>query len=184
MRNKANKNQENHSYQPIGRYSPTNLAATVMGIGYIKFAPGTFGSIIGLLDFAISIHLIQKLNFVYVPFIFLTSYFFINRYCEITKKHDPKEVVLDEYAGQYFACFIAYYILSFTNPATVKLYDGFILNIFVVITRFVFFRFFDISKLSLVGYYDRKDDSFSVLMDDIVAGVFAGILTAAIFSLI
>ena len=65
-----------------------------------------------------------------------------------------------------------------------KPYDGFILNIFVVITSFVFFRFFDISKLSLVGYYDRKDDSFSVLMDDIVAGVFAGILTAAIFSLL
>ena len=146
-------NQENQSYQPIGRFSVTNLTATVLGIGYIKVAPGTFGSIVGLIDFAVSIHFLQRLNFFLYTFYFsYESFFFIDRYCSITKKHDPKEVVLDEYAGQYFACFISYYLIALINPSLVKLYDSYILNIYVLLTSFVFFRFFDITKLSLVGY--------------------------------
>ncbi|MBT4989953.1 MAG: phosphatidylglycerophosphatase A [Rickettsiales bacterium] len=172
------------TYQPIKKLGITNLTATVLGIGYIKYAPGTFGSLVGLLDFSVSIYFLHTLNFFYIPFIILTSYYFINSYCNITKKHDPKEVVLDEYAGQYLACFLAYFLLDIFNSGAVKLYDNYIINVYVIGLSFIFFRFFDITKLSLVGYYDRKSDSFSVLMDDLVAGVFAGILTALIFALI
>ncbi|MBT4922767.1 MAG: phosphatidylglycerophosphatase A [Rickettsiales bacterium] len=180
---KAN-TKANVSYQPIKKFGATNLSATVFGLGYIKYAPGTIGSLVGLIDFAVSIHFLHTLNFFYIPFIIVTSYYFINRYCTITKKHDPKEVVLDEYAGQYLTCFLAYYILSFTNTESVRLYDTYILNYYVMASSFIFFRFFDITKLSLVGYFDNKDDSFSVLMDDLVAGIFAAIITVLIFTII
>ena len=45
------------------------------------------------------------------------------------------------------------------------------------IAAFVLFRLFDIWKPSLVGWADRRDDALGVMLDDIIAGVFAAIVT-------
>ena len=51
---------------------------------------------------------------------------------------------------------------------------------------FILFRFFDIKKPLLVGYVDQRvKNSFGVMFDDILAGIFAGlvgIILVAIFS--
>jgi phosphatidylglycerophosphatase A len=41
----------------------------------------------------------------------------------------------------------------------------------------VFFRFFDIRKPWLVGRADRRGDAAGVMIDDLWAGLFAGIAT-------
>jgi len=45
------------------------------------------------------------------------------------------------------------------------------------IAAFLFFRLFDIKKPWLVGKADRRHDSIGVMLDDLWAGVFAGIAT-------
>src|SRR5436190_938622 len=42
---------------------------------------------------------------------------------------------------------------------------------------FLFFRFFDIVKLEPAKYLDGKNSGFGIMMDDIAAGLYAGIFT-------
>jgi phosphatidylglycerophosphatase A len=71
---------------------------------------------------------------------------------------DPKEVVIDEWAGIFTA-------LTFLNHPT-------ILSTLVI---FGLFRFFDASKVGPVGWFERLPGALGIMADDIVAGAFAGI---------
>jgi phosphatidylglycerophosphatase A len=48
------------------------------------------------------------------------------------------------------------------------------------IIGFVIFRFFDIIKLQPAKYFDDLKNGYGVMMDDISAGLYAGILSAVI----
>jgi len=50
-----------------------------------------------------------------------------------------------------------------------KLYPG-------IITAFLFFRLFDIWKPGPVGWADRRGDALGVMLDDVIAGVFAAVV--------
>jgi phosphatidylglycerophosphatase A len=71
---------------------------------------------------------------------------------------DPKEVVIDEWAGIFTA-------LAFLDAPT-------ILSTFVI---FGLFRFFDASKVGPVGWIERLPGAFGIMGDDIIAGALAGI---------
>lgn len=48
----------------------------------------------------------------------------------------------------------------------------------VVILSFIYFRLFDIYKPSLIGRIDREvKGGYGVVLDDVLAGFFAGLLT-------
>ena len=83
---------------------------------------------------------------------------------------DPGWVVSDELAGQGLACLgVLPAVVGW--PAT-DAWPAFA-------AAFVLFRLFDILKPGLVGAMDRKPGGYGVLMDDVVAGVLAGVLTLA-----
>ena len=71
------------------------------------------------------------------------------------KKKDPKEIVIDEFMGQFTTLLFL--------PNDIKFY----------VLGFLLFRFFDIIKPYPISYLDKKDDAIGVVFDDILAGSFA-----------
>jgi phosphatidylglycerophosphatase A len=78
-------------------------------------------------------------------------------------RHDPGWVVSDEWAGQGLAWLIA-------APGLEPLLAG---------ATFVLFRLFDIAKPPPIGRLQRVPGGAGVLLDDLAAGLLAGLLVAA-----
>ena len=137
-------------------YSLIINLATIGPLGKKLPAPGTFGSLFGL----ILGYLVLNVNLLF--FIFVTIIVIILGIISIKlylKKQlkDPPEVIIDEVIGQLIALFPLNFFLSF---GYIELFIGFIL-----------FRFFDISKIGPVGYFERMPGGWGVMADDVVAGV-------------
>lgn len=82
--------------------------------------------------------------------------------------HDPSEVVIDEVAGQWIALLPVLIGASHAGADVLALWPGWLVAFFG-------FRFFDILKPGPVGWADRRGDALGVMLDDIIAGVFAAI---------
>ncbi len=77
---------------------------------------------------------------------------------EETKRHDSSYIVIDELVGMWLAMAIS----------------G--LSLAGVILSFIFFRIYDITKLSLIGKIDKEvKGGLGVVADDALAGVLAGL---------
>jgi phosphatidylglycerophosphatase A len=81
---------------------------------------------------------------------------------------DPGPVVMDEVAGTWVAIALVPASTLAVSPMT-----GVILSV-------ILFRVFDIAKPWPVGWFERLPGAFGIIADDLAAGVFAGILTAAL----
>ncbi len=142
---------------------------TFCGSGLSPKAPGTAGSLAILIPLII----LGQFNppfFLYFPILIpLTcgSWFVIT---SVEKKYavdDPPWIVIDEVIGMWIATlFISEYSLL-----------AFILS-------FIYFRAFDIIKPWPVSYFDKQASAAGTLLDDIVAGILAGISTILTFKLI
>ena len=82
--------------------------------------------------------------------------------------HDPSEIVIDEVVGQWIALSAARQHRASRGLDTLALWPGWI-------AAFALFRLFDITKPWLVGWADRRDDATGVMLDDVIAGVFAAL---------
>ena len=73
---------------------------TLFGAGYIKYAPGTVGSILTVLIWYLINSTFGQVYF-FGLFIILTvsSYFFIQKYLSVYNKRDPQEIIIDEFIG-------------------------------------------------------------------------------------
>ena len=78
--------------------------ATVCGIGYIKPAAGTWGSVAALPLFWIIDHLLGLFGIIFfICLIFYLGWKAAEVYSEETKTHDASEIVIDEVIGQFVA---------------------------------------------------------------------------------
>ena len=165
----------------ITKQQVLTIIATGFAIGRVPKAPGTFGSALTfLLLYLLAcatrlpvIELLQKTGYMFCAVIGLYALgcWATDAYMRATGKHDPKEVVIDEIAGQWLTLTLAVYIL----PDWVYMQH---LGIFFILC-FLFFRLFDVVKLGPVKWADSKlDGAHGVMLDDIFAGVFAGIVTS------
>ncbi len=139
------------------------LFLTVFYSGLSPKAPGTVGSFVSLI---LAILLIQVVHpstiFLLAILISVLAVKQINIYEKEVGEHDSKEIVIDELAGMWLAFTIA--------GATAN--NWLILGIL----SFIFFRFFDIYKPSIIGKIDRDvEGGWGVMGDDIIAGIVAGI---------
>ncbi len=145
-------------------------------------APGTVGSLVALL---IGVPLLAFTNSQTMLFasiiITVISIKAINIYEQKSHIHDDKRIVIDELVGMWIA-------LSIAPGVGVHLHNIFdIKNGFLIqsILSFLLFRYFDITKPSIIGRIDRNaKGGIGVMGDDIIAGFAAGILTAVIWQLI
>lgn len=146
------------------------LVATFAQIGYLKPAPGTWGSAAAVPVFWA---LYEALG---VPGIVIgiLAAFFGGLWAtkELTTgaaDHDPSFIVIDEVAGQWIALLPVAIGASAAGVPSTALWPGYL-------TAFVAFRLFDIWKPWLVGRADARGDAMGVMLDDVIAGVFAAVV--------
>ena len=140
-----------------------NLFNSLFYIGYIKIFPGTIASGFSiLLLFPIFYFEIINLKIMIIVFviILLFSIYSIKLFSKITKTHDSKIIVIDEFLG-IFLIFLFYKNILFIN------------NFLTIILIFIFFRFFDILKVFPANIVDKKIlNEFGVILDDIIASIY------------
>ena len=157
-------------------WHPVSLIISAGGVGFIPFAPGTFGSLIAL---PIAMVFFHAFNFP-TPLIgalsgvaFSICIYFLGVkasaiYMQKTRTHDPSVIVIDEVAGQILA-------LSIISPL---LWGGGLspeYRWWVLGVNFALFRFFDIVKPWPVSFADKKmNNAHGVMLDDMFAGIYAG----------
>ena len=133
---------------------------TVFGIGYIRIAPGTFGSLFAILVWYMSINYLNIYFFyIIVIIVFICSFKTINIYLRNANKDDPSEVVVDEFIGQSLPLI---FLLQF--------------NVYEVLLAFSSFRLFDIFKIYPVNKIENIKGANGVIMDDVVAGIYSLII--------
>ena len=142
-------------------------------------APGTWGSIAAIVLAYTFMITMGFLSFLFILlFTIIVGFWSTKNYIKkSSEKSDPSEVVIDEVIGQWVTVLPIGYIVEF---------DGFLRDglWFVWLWAFVSFRFFDIIKLGLIGWADNLDGALGVLLDDILAGIAAGLTVAFLILLI
>lgn len=164
------------------------LFLTFFGLGLLKPAPGTWGSVGGVLAgslIALSFGL-QTLFFASI-LLCAASVQVINAYEAKVGQHDSSEIVIDEVAGVWLAQSLGCFALVQNADGSFSQYAVAFSTEFVVLSvaALVLFRFFDITKPSLIGRIDRNvKGGLGVMGDDMLAGAVAGLLTGVGFRLV
>jgi phosphatidylglycerophosphatase A len=135
----------------------TRWIAVWFGVGYFPFAQGTASSLVALpLGYYIKEFFGWEGLLVATTFVFFLGWYVVTIYCQTTDDKDPREAVIDEVPGQWIPLLIL--------PQDWRYYA----------IGFVLFRFFDIIKPWPIDWCERRFETpFGVMFDDIVAGVFA-----------
>jgi phosphatidylglycerophosphatase A len=153
------------------------MITTTFGIGYLRPAPGTWGSLAAL-PMAWFVHEVFGLNgFIAASLIvFFAGWWATARHTSSSDNHDPSEIVVDEVIGQWIALLPVFIGAAHIGANTLALWPGWI-------TAFIGFRLFDITKMGPIGWADRRGDALGVMLDDVIAGIFAALLVMALAAL-
>ena len=150
----------------------TNIFVSIFYIGYIRYAPGTWGSLasLGIIFFLFNIiNISLSILIILFVFLFFLSNYLINYFSSITKSHDSKHIVIDEFLGVFFI-FLFYKVIF--------IYNDYITCLLI----FFCFRIFDIFKIFPANYIDKQLPSgYGVILDDIIAGIYT-VLTMIIIN--
>jgi phosphatidylglycerophosphatase A len=132
--------------------------ASGLGLGYSPIAPGTAGTLLGIVIF-LGMGRIHALAYLIILFaLFFFSCWLSARSEDILQKQDPQIVVIDEVVG--------FLVTMFTFP----------LNWHYILAGFLLFRFFDIVKIYPASYFDREGPpGYGVVLDDVISGIYANI---------
>ncbi|WP_424970076.1 phosphatidylglycerophosphatase A family protein [Dinoroseobacter sp. S76] len=152
----------------------SRMIATVFGVGLMKPAPGTWGSLAAL-PLAWAIHTLGGFPALAIATLAVCGIGWWAT-AEATKgaaDHDPSEIVIDEVAGQWIALWPVSAGAWHVGAEISALWPGWI-------AAFALFRLFDIWKPGPVGLADKRHDAAGVMLDDIVAGVLAAICVAVL----
>lgn len=145
--------------------------ATFFWVGYLKPAPGTWGSLAAL-PFVWILHVLGG------PWLLaaatlatcIVGLWAIRGVLVDHESEDPSEIVIDEVVGMWIAMLPVSVGAWWAGAPLLALYPGWI-------AAFLLFRLFDIWKPWLVGRADRRGDALGVMLDDVWAGIFAGAVT-------
>ena len=156
-----------------------SLFVTMFGVGKIKFAPGTFGSLVTTIILFYLFHslkLSSNIILIGLIIIFIYSFYAISSHTKNSINKDPGEIVIDELLGQS----IPIYLYEISHGTTKESGEAVIFySLF-----FLLFRYFDIAKPFPVNFFDKNfKNSFGVIMDDICAGLYV-VLTVFCFMVI
>ena len=132
------------------------ILATGLGSGLSPAAPGTAGSVVGLIIYFIPGF--EKL-YIILPaiLIFLVWGTFSADKMEKLYGHDPSRVVIDEIVAVWIS-------LTFLPKRLILVALGFFL-----------FRMLDIFKPFPASYFDRRSGGISIMMDDVVCGIYTNL---------
>ena len=145
------------------------LIGTVLGVGHLRPAPGTWGSLVAL-PMAWAVHVAGGFPALAMATVvaFAIGIWATSVMTRGQDDHDPSEIVIDEVVGQFIALMPLSYAAWAHGLDITALWPGWVAG-------FALFRLFDISKPGPVGWADRRGDALGVMLDDVIAGVFAAI---------
>jgi phosphatidylglycerophosphatase A len=134
------------------------FTATGLGSGYSPVAPGTAGSIVGLLLFLPLAGRPWAVQLAATALVTAVGALAAHRVAQLVARKDPGLVVVDEVAGQW----ITFVSLPFT-PA-------------VAVAGFLLFRAMDILKPWPARALERLPGGIGIMADDVAAGIYAQLL--------
>ena len=136
--------------------------ATCGGVGYFPLAPGTAGSVVGIILVAALGRIGPALGWSWVLLaaatagIFLVGTWAAGRAEKFFGRTDPRQVVVDEVAGQ---------LITFAaRPDAPWKW---------LVVGFLLFRFFDIVKPFPARTAERLPGGWGIMTDDVVAGLYS-----------
>lgn len=135
---------------------PSFLLATWFGLGKLRPAPGTWGSL-GALPFAWVLHSLGGALALGIALALLCplAYWAISDFLKRWPGDDPQEIVIDEVAGQWL-------VLLFVPP-----------DLLLYLIGFVAFRILDITKPWPASWADGQlSGAMGVFLDDLLAAVY------------
>lgn len=178
---------EIESRQPENFLDYFALSVTTLGVGYLPLAPGTYGSIAGVLIYLalawgeaiVGLDLLQNgwridqvaawahaVNLVIFLLFCLLGIWSAGRSITLFGNTDPQQAVVDEVIGQLI----------------VFLFVPFGLSWYYVLAGFLLFRLFDIWKPYPIDSLQNLPAGIGVCADDILAGVYAGVCLSIIYA--
>ncbi len=142
------------------------LFLSFFGSGYLPKAPGTWGTL-ATLPFLYGIGRFNPPYFLFIPLLIIVtiiSSFVAETVQQELKLHDPQWIVIDEVLGM--------------TTAWLFIREHNFLHLMIL---FVLFRFFDIVKIWPASYFDQKvSHGAGTILDDIVSGIYAGLIYSVI----
>ena len=135
---------------------PSHLFATWFGIGLLRPAPGTWGSLVAVLMWYF-LEFLHSSIYIILPAFIIFSFFVCSRAAQDSNSDDHSAIVIDEVAGMLVT-------LSFVSH-----------GIMTYLCAFLLFRLFDIWKPWPISWVDQNiQGGLGILLDDLIAGFFAG----------
>ena len=137
--------------------------ATGFYVGYIPFAPGTFGTLVGL-PFCLLFSLTGTKAALFLTLIFIFLAIGIAHQAEkYLQKKDPGPIVIDEMAG----ILVTFLAIPF--------------NAETAVLGFYIFRILDITKPAPIRYLEKRlPGGAGIVLDDVVAGIIANLILRGI----
>jgi len=135
------------------------ILATGFGVGYSPVAPGTLGTLVAIpIYYFLSENPSPLYEITLIGFFFLSVWISENAEVFFRKKDDSR-IVIDEMMG--------FLITMLWVPKT---------TLFIIF-GFILFRFFDILKPFPIRHLEKRlKGGFGVVLDDVMAGIYANII--------
>jgi phosphatidylglycerophosphatase A len=151
--------------------------ATGFGSGYLKPAPGTWGSLAGLGVWLLLVMGLRATGRAWAPWLLFLAPLVITAIgiwaadgvVKATGEKDPSYIVVDEWAGIWFALTPLLFTVTL-QPQPWLLWAA------RLVAPFLLFRLFDIWKPGLVNTAQGLPGGLGVVMDDVLAGLLAALI--------
>jgi len=167
------------------------LALATCGVGYFPVAPGTLGSLVGVLLF-LTIRRLTRVLLVPYAFRHQANFFTLqsiesavmllvilvmtlggiwaaSRSESLFRKKDPGAVVIDEVSGQMIALLSASFFFG---------------GVWTVVSAFILFRAFDIWKPYPIRRLEALESGLGIMCDDVAAGLYAAIANTILIAVV
>lgn len=146
-----------------------------LGTGLPKKAPGTWGTVGGLM-IALPMFLLGFWGFLAVVVVgCLVGSYVCGKTSKLMGVHDDPHIVFDEWVGMWISLLPSVWLLAQTQDTAktgLEYYHPSTVLLFIV--PFTLFRFFDIMKPPPIKWVDKNvSGGFGILIDDVLAGVMA-----------
>jgi len=144
----------NLNHKELPTKNPIYIMATCFGVGLFPLAPGTFGSLFGMLVFWLTVNLGLETQAIIAGLLLVNGIWV----CDVCSKrlniHDHSSIVWDEMS-------VMYSLLLFVPFTGISL-----------VAVFLLFRLFDIWKPWPINIVDSKvGGGLGIMLDDIMAGI-------------
>jgi phosphatidylglycerophosphatase A len=145
---------------------PAHLLACGLGAGAAPYAPGTFGTVVGVALFLLLPPWSVPIYILATLLLFAAGVWL----CGVTARdfgvHDHSGIVWDEVVG--------YLVTMIAAPAGWQW----------IVTGFVLFRLFDVLKPWPIAWVDKRvGGGFGIMIDDLLAGAFSWVCLQALYRL-